>query len=1220
MKTCKNRFIGLTVGCLPRLVIYKPLAVLLAILMLPSISWMEGGGAGTRPFQAHAQIAPLSVGCIPTTGPTTVGEAWHAICTAANGTPPYSWSITSGALPAGISGPSPTSGGFTSLGGTPTTAGGYSWVITVTDSTGNTVTEPFSGTINSTSNSCAATGNTIIRNYCGSGSSPLQNDLIQFESDAVNAYLGLHGLPASDAHVVYDFGRQDLRDGVRAAMYTTLLGIIVKPASSRSAHEQTLYNWFQDIVHHNEIQEYTLALQHFNSFRSDPCKFTLDQNIADEYKLKYDGTPFCFGGLQSSVFGVPVPAASYFKAYGLIHSYSAPVETDPNYTSIFADSAVSAGVIAGVSLAAGTLVSGIAGGIIANSAAAALAIFAQVGAEGSAAFETGLAISGAAVSTGAGVVLAVLAPVAIIFICVVAAVVAAIELFDNENQLKEINDLKNTLTQVTNNPPDLNSMITDSTAQGSFKLQNSVYSQTDPDVPATAALPTHQPGDLSFAITPQSTGVQQIAPTLQYQDWNGDQWTTQTWGGWFVQTCAQGTSSTTCHQADSITGDLRYVDWSGTKWTATRLGSTFVSTQATSNPGNQVCQTDTVAGVTIPGGTNPFDLSHCVSYSSTSIKMLDQNGQNITVSLNTLAAPSFVDPGPLTFSVGTPATVNIVAAGNPAPSIAWEAGGGNHFNFPISTGSSFPLSFDGTLLALPETFTLTLKASNNLGSVTQSFPVNLVNVLNIIAPATLTGTAGTPMNFKVVGTGIPTPKLSYNGFALPGLTFKDNGDGTGSLSGIYTGTTLVEQCLAGNCGGFVASNLFGTKTQPVSINFTASPDALPTPGSVTFTAGVQNSVLLSSFGAITPVSWLFFGFIPPWLSLTDHGNGNATLSGMPPLGTSGTFRPFLAPHALGSGCNCAPQFPVVVVNTPVFTSPNAATFTVGTHGSFSVSASEGSITTSDTLPQGLALAAGNPASIFGNPAVGTGGQYGIKLNVSSPDGSATQDLTVNVNEATQFTSPGLVVLFAGQPASFAVTTTGFPSVSMHAVAANSGPPNPSQGDGTLFTVSGLPNSFQASNQNPLGLATGTLTISGTPQAGDVGTHKVQITAQNGVGAPAGQTLTLVVFPNNPAAGVNLVSSSVLSRNANHDVVETVVVANNGSTAAQDVAITSAKIGGVAGVISPKAVASIAPQSTATFTAIFPASSLGGPGTLSVMTLSGTYSGGTFSNAGRIVLP
>jgi len=163
--------------------------------------------------------------------------------------------------------------------------------------------------------------------------------------------------------------------------------------------------------------------------------------------------------------------------------------------------------------------------------------------------------------------------------------------------------------------------------------------------------------------------------------------------------------------------------------------------------------------------------------------------------------------------------------------------------------------------------------------------------------------------------------------------------------------------------------------------------------------------------------------------------------------------------------------------------------------------------------------------------------------------------------------------------------------------------------------------LQASNKNVFGLASGTLAISGTPQAADVGTHKVQITAQNGVGTPAQQTLTLVVFPGGTtSASIDLVSTFVLSRDANNDVVATVVVANSGTGTAQNVTITSAKIGAVVGTPTPAEVASIGPSSTATFTIVFPAASMGATGTSSVLSLSGAYTGGSFSSGGRLVLP
>ena len=73
------------------------------------------------------------------------------------------------------------------------------------------------------------------------------------------------------------------------------------------------------------------------------------------------------------------------------------------------------------------------------------------------------------------------------------------------------------------------------------------------------------------------------------------------------------------------------------------------------------------------------------------------------------------------------------------------------------------------------------------------------------------------------------------------------------------------------------------------------------------------------------------------------------------------------------------------------------------------------------------------------------------------------------------------------------------------------PTNPEDGLGMYFTVSGLPASLQATNLGEGGFATGTLTIAGTPSAADAGVRQVVITAYNGVGAIARQTLALNVI-------------------------------------------------------------------------------------------------------------
>src|SRR6185436_10278173 len=95
----------------------------------------------------------------------------------------------------------------------------------------------------------------------------------------------------------------------------------------------------------------------------------------------------------------------------------------------------------------------------------------------------------------------------------------------------------------------------------------------------------------------------------------------------------------------------------------------------------------------------------------------------------------------------------------------------------------------------------------------------------------------------------------------------------------------------------------GTVTQIFTVNLVSSPSAsLGPPTSATFVAGVPNSVLLTSLGAVTPVYWNFdtFNEAPDWLNLTDNGDGTAVLFGTPPTDAPGTFNVVLGPQSIGS--------------------------------------------------------------------------------------------------------------------------------------------------------------------------------------------------------------------------------------------------------------------------------------------------------------------------------
>jgi hypothetical protein len=90
----------------------------------------DNGGAGAAWVYVPSPTTPLLVmiGPLP---PATIGLPYSQTLTASGGTPPYVWSVVSGALPNGIA-LSPSAG---VLSGTPTAAGSFTFSVGVSDST-----------------------------------------------------------------------------------------------------------------------------------------------------------------------------------------------------------------------------------------------------------------------------------------------------------------------------------------------------------------------------------------------------------------------------------------------------------------------------------------------------------------------------------------------------------------------------------------------------------------------------------------------------------------------------------------------------------------------------------------------------------------------------------------------------------------------------------------------------------------------------------------------------------------------------------------------------------------------------------------------------------------------------------------------------------------------------------------------------------------------------
>jgi hypothetical protein len=104
----------------------------------------------------------------------------------------------------------------------------------------------------------------------------------------------------------------------------------------------------------------------------------------------------------------------------------------------------------------------------------------------------------------------------------------------------------------------------------------------------------------------------------------------------------------------------------------------------------------------------------------------------------------------------------------------------------------------------------------------------------------------------------------------------------------------------------------------------------------------------------------------------------------------------------------------------------------------------------------------------------------------------------------------------------------------------------------------------------------------------------------------------------PRTPARLVVTKTMTRNAGQ-VAVVVTIANTGGTAAENVRLTTGKINTTSGTPLPQTAGTVAAGGSASVTLSFPGA-VGNAGAAATLSLGGTYTGGTFSSASRIVLP
>ena len=295
---------------------------------------------------------------------------------------------------------------------------------------------------------------------------------------------------------------------------------------------------------------------------------------------------------------------------------------------------------------------------------------------------------------------------------------------------------------------------------------------------------------------------------------------------------------------------------------------------ATGTPTLALSASGLPAGVTFVdngGGNGILAGTNSVAAGTYHITFTATNGvgtatQNFTLVVGlapaiTSASSDTVPPGSgFTFAVtatGTP-TLALSAAGLPAGVTFVDNGGGS-----------------GTLTGLNSvasgTYTITFTATNGFGTTSQTFTlvVSAASIPTFTSANSVTEPYHTAFTFTVQTTGAPIPALTSSALP-PGVSFHDNGNNTGTLSGTASVVPFSYNIT------FTATNSAGAPTQ----TFTLVVSALSTP---TITFPTAASPVDPGHNGTTTFTLTGTGFVN---GVTVTGNGSAKVNSFTYLSSS----------------------------------------------------------------------------------------------------------------------------------------------------------------------------------------------------------------------------------------------------------------------------------------------------------------------------------------------
>jgi len=422
----------------------------------------------------------------------------------------------------------------------------------------------------------------------------------------------------------------------------------------------------------------------------------------------------------------------------------------------------------------------------------------------------------------------------------------------------------------------------------------------------------------------------------------------------------------------------------------------------------------------------------------------------------------------------------------------------NGSNYSYSENTITPATnFNGTL-TVPVTVNNGIEESNTYNFIISVSGVNDAPVITSLPITTINEDVA--YSYSITATDADNDALHFTLNEAPSwLSISDNGDGTASLTGTPNNSDIGNHTVTITLSDNILTAQQSFSVEVINVNdapvITSSPIT-------TINEDVAYSYSITATDADNDPLQITLTQAPTWLSITDNGDGTASLTGTPTNNDVGSN--YVTLRVSDGNLFVDQTFTATVINVndaPTFTSTPITSVQQGSSYSYTITTSDiDNATLSITAiskPSWLTLSAtvNNQATLTGNATQAQVGSHEVTLRVS--DGSASVDQTftvtvINVNDAPVITSSPITTINEDVVYSYTITATD------------------ADNDPLQITLTQAPEWLSLTDNGD-----GTASLIGTPTNSNVGGHQVTIRVSDG-NLSIDQTFTVTVINVNDA--------------------------------------------------------------------------------------------------------